>query len=221
MVEIINVEYVKEHEEDILTNSRGIIPFPIRRLMGLESFVEFVEDKKEENDNFTEVYHRYLEYKNIFIDKSLKKGTRDSAKFDVRTLKEFISGNPQFSKVLIEDNIDEYIKNRGNLKRYKDLKRVERKFHQVIYGRAPYLKKDFPDYKLPTLREEMEFRWANYTRNIWFPVPKMFGGFSYTITYKDDHYELMTDSWCRVCGGSGQTHRITAKSAELIDEGFV
>lgn len=49
----------------------------------------------------------------------------------------------------------------------------------------------------------------------------MYGGFSYYIEKEGNNYVLYCDSWSRICGGSGQKHKITINSFELIDEGFV
>lgn len=52
---------------------------------------------------------------------------------------------------------------------------------------------------------------------LWYPVPGMYGGFS--IRLREHH--LYVESWCRVVGGSGEAHVITADGATLVDEGFV
>lgn len=54
-------------------------------------------------------------------------------------------------------------------------------------------------------------------QRFWFPVPGMYGGFD--IRLQDDFLDVK--SWCRVVGGSGQEHVITAAGAILVDEGFV
>lgn len=54
-------------------------------------------------------------------------------------------------------------------------------------------------------------------QHFWFPVPGMYGGFD--IRLQDDFLDVK--SWCRVVGGSGQEHVITAAGAILVDEGFV
>jgi hypothetical protein len=52
---------------------------------------------------------------------------------------------------------------------------------------------------------------------VWFPVPGMYGGFSFTL----DADALIVESWNRVVEGSGQRHRITAGSTTLLEAGFV
>ena len=56
---------------------------------------------------------------------------------------------------------------------------------------------------------------------IWFPVPGMYGGFSITMDGEGEEAILISSSWCRVSGGSGQRHEITANGSELVEEGFV
>ena len=52
---------------------------------------------------------------------------------------------------------------------------------------------------------------------VWFPVPGMYGGFSFTL----DGDALIVESWNRVVEGSGQRHRITAGGTVLLEAGFV
>ena len=52
----------------------------------------------------------------------------------------------------------------------------------------------------------------------------MYGGFSYSLILNEDKNDvvaLKTSSWCRVAGGSGQTHECTADGWKLENEGFV
>jgi hypothetical protein len=56
---------------------------------------------------------------------------------------------------------------------------------------------------------------------MWFAVPGMYGGFQTRFEGEGASAELITSSWCRVAGGSGQRHRITAEGWTLIEEGFV
>jgi hypothetical protein len=55
----------------------------------------------------------------------------------------------------------------------------------------------------------------------WFPVPGRDGGFSYGLFERDSKPVLITDSWVRVVGGSGEQHEITADKVELVARGFV
>ena len=46
----------------------------------------------------------------------------------------------------------------------------------------------------------------------------MYGGFSYSLSAESDcKHVLYTESLCRVCGGSGQIHEVTADEIKLID----
>lgn len=52
---------------------------------------------------------------------------------------------------------------------------------------------------------------------MWFPVPGMHGGFD--ITLRQSYLEV--GSWCRIVGGSGLRHVVTATGATLVESGFV
>jgi hypothetical protein len=54
-------------------------------------------------------------------------------------------------------------------------------------------------------------------QRLWFPVPGMYGCFDITLRQGC----LDVRSWCRVVGGSGQTHLVTHEGAVLSDLGFV
>jgi hypothetical protein len=56
---------------------------------------------------------------------------------------------------------------------------------------------------------------------MWFPVPGMYGGFSYRLESVGVEAKLVSESWCRVVGGSGQRHEITSAGSQLVEEGFV
>ena len=55
----------------------------------------------------------------------------------------------------------------------------------------------------------------------WFPVPGMYGGFSWVLHLEPDEPVLAVESWSRVVGGSGQRHRITRDGCALESKGFV
>lgn len=88
---------------------------------------------------------------------------------------------------------------------------LERGLHSVVMTRAGNLVAK-ERLRLPELDPLTEL--AN--PSCWFPVPGMYGGFGYRL----DGEELEVKSWCRVSGGSGQTHRITAHAVELVDSGW-
>lgn len=90
---------------------------------------------------------------------------------------------------------------------------IEQRLHDLIRSRARHLEIDF---ELPHLTHEMELNSQS-----WFPVPGMYGGFSYMFIKMGDDPLLQVESWCRVVGGSGQRHHITTDSTELVAVGFV
>lgn len=97
----------------------------------------------------------------------------------------------------------------------EDLKSIEEKFHNLIFHRAPFAK-EYENFELPKITEDLMESMDN-----WFAVPGMYGGFKYNLVIDNGEYVLLTDSWCRVAEGSGQSHKITKDSCELTAEGFV
>ncbi len=99
------------------------------------------------------------------------------------------------------------------------LLKIEHYFHQLMRERA----RDFGDLierqqlELPQLTATLL---ADQSRH-YFPIPGMYGGFSYELKILENEMILITESWCRVAGGSGQRHKITAQGIELLEEGFV
>ncbi|CAO3647640.1 unnamed protein product [Cunninghamella blakesleeana] len=93
------------------------------------------------------------------------------------------------------------------------LQLLQVQFNEVIDSRVKELmEKDYNSY--PDLK--------NYDgKEVYHAIGGMYGGFSYHIKKEGDEYILYCTSASRVCGGSGQTHRVTTSSYELIDEGFV
>jgi hypothetical protein len=96
------------------------------------------------------------------------------------------------------------------------LQAIERHFHAVIRGRAAKLI-DQHDLTLPKIAPLL----AVAESKAWFPIPGMYGGFSYWLEGEGDQTKLVTESWCRVVGGSGQRHEISAAGSQLVEEGFV
>ena len=96
------------------------------------------------------------------------------------------------------------------------LQAIERHFHEVIRSRAADLV-DEHRLVLPDLTELLD---ADEPK-AWFPVPGMYGGFSYQLEGEGPETRLVTESWCRVVDGSGQRHVITADGSRLVAEGFV
>jgi hypothetical protein len=52
-------------------------------------------------------------------------------------------------------------------------------------------------------------------------VPGLYGSFNYRLAADGVEAMLISDSWSRVSGGSGQRHEITSSGAILVAEGFV
>lgn len=96
------------------------------------------------------------------------------------------------------------------------LLKIQAHFHAVIRGR---IDQPLPDHglRLPELEPLLELD----RPQMWFPVPGMYGGCSYRLESTGVEAKLVSESWCRVVGGSGQRHEITPVGSELLEEGFV
>lgn len=93
---------------------------------------------------------------------------------------------------------------------------VERNLHGLMQLRASNLIKEH-GVTLPGLTAP-----ADATDDPeWFPIPGMYGGFSYRWAADSIGPILVVESWSRVVGGSGQRHHITAADCTLVEEGFV
>ncbi|WP_426954137.1 hypothetical protein [Muricoccus radiodurans] len=98
------------------------------------------------------------------------------------------------------------------------LARVQAHFHSVIRGRAsgtPYMSA----LRLPELEPLLEL--GTGSEPVWFAVPGMYGGFVYHLRNDGVEAVLISESWSRVVGGSGQRHEITSAGSRLVAEGFV
>jgi hypothetical protein len=71
--------------------------------------------------------------------------------------------------------------------------------------------------RLPELEPLLELA----SPKMWFPVPGMMGGFSYWLEETGVNAKLVSESWSRGVGGSGQRHIITSEGSTLEAEGFV
>lgn len=96
------------------------------------------------------------------------------------------------------------------------LLKVQSHFHEVICGR---IDRELPHHglRLPELEPLLELD----RPHTWFPVPGMYGGFSYRLESAGVEAKLVSESWCRVVGGSGQRHEISSEGSRLVEEGFV
>ena len=97
-----------------------------------------------------------------------------------------------------------------------DLQRIQAHFHEVIRGRAMDLIEEH-SLRLPELENLLEM----IQPKVWFPVPGMYGGFSYWLEGEGAEARLVAVSWSRVVGGSGQRHVIDAEGSGLVEKGFV
>ena len=95
------------------------------------------------------------------------------------------------------------------------LKKIQDNFHAVIKSRAQELINKH-NIELPILEYTGTSKDQKY-----FAVPGMYGGFSYWFEKEGNEFKLVTESWCRVVGGSGQRHEVTTEGYKLVDEGFV
>lgn len=96
------------------------------------------------------------------------------------------------------------------------LLKIQANFHAVIRERADALVREHA-LRLPELEPLLELD----EPTTWFPVPGMYGGFKYTLEAAGVNARLVSESWCRVVGGSGQRHVITSAGSVLEAEGFV
>jgi hypothetical protein len=96
------------------------------------------------------------------------------------------------------------------------LLKMQGHFHAVIRGRAEHLVQEH-GLRLPELEPLLELD----SPQMWFPVPGLYGGFSYRLEAAGVEAKLVSESWCRVAGGSGQRHGITSAGSKLVAEGFV
>jgi len=96
------------------------------------------------------------------------------------------------------------------------LLKIQANFHEVVRGRIDRPLSDH-GLRLPELEPLLELE----RPQMWFPVPGMYGGFSYRLDSAGVGAKLVSKSWCRVVDGSGQRHEITSAGSQLVDEGFV
>ena len=93
---------------------------------------------------------------------------------------------------------------------------VERNLHRLMQLRAGNLIEEH-EVNLPGLAAPADAS----DEPAWFPIPGMYGGFSYRWAVHSAEPMLVVESWSRVVGGSGQRHHITAADCTLVEEGFV
>lgn len=87
---------------------------------------------------------------------------------------------------------------------------LERHFHALIRERAGDLLTD--DLVLPSLAGIADAP----DRTAWFPVPGMYGGFSYRLAEGGETPMLVVESWCRIVEGSDERHEVTGEGYRRI-----
>jgi len=92
---------------------------------------------------------------------------------------------------------------------------IQTRFHKVIRKRAQDLVEEHR-LRLPELEPMLEY----VHKRFFFAVPGMCGGFAFWLDDFSLSPRLLSESWCRVVGGSGQRHEITPGRTKLVDEGF-
>jgi hypothetical protein len=92
---------------------------------------------------------------------------------------------------------------------------IQARFHDVIRGRVEQLVDKY-GLRLPELGPLLELEHPG----MWFAVPGFYGGFRFELAEVGAAAVLVSTSWCRVCGGSGERHRITSRGSELVERGF-
>ena len=101
------------------------------------------------------------------------------------------------------------------------LSKVQAHFHAVIRDRAEHLVVKH-QLRLPELEPLLELDERKLDQpGMWFPVLGMVGGFHYWLEVDGIEPKLVSESWCRVVGGSGQRHEVTSLGGRLVDVGFV
>lgn len=106
------------------------------------------------------------------------------------------------------------------------LRAIEGHLHAVIRGRAARFI-DQSSWPLPSLAAMLAGEASESLRrtgnpDVWFyPVPGMHGGFRLRWLAGGADAKLESVSFCRVAGGSGQRHEITAAGGELVESGML
>lgn len=94
--------------------------------------------------------------------------------------------------------------------------KIQNHFHETIRERSTRLVKE-ENLRLPELVVLLELEMPE----MWFPVPGMYGGFSFRLKTNGANSKLISESWCRVVGGSDERHEITASESTLVRQGSV
>jgi hypothetical protein len=98
----------------------------------------------------------------------------------------------------------------------EQLQALTHHFHALIRQRASELVRQHA-LRLPELEPLLETQ----VRKVWFPIPGMYGGFVYWLDEIADRTVLITESWSRVVGDSGECHVVSPSGFLLLESGFV
>lgn len=130
-------------------------------------------------------------------------------------------------KAEIKDHIPvpELLKSRGAIStkfHESDLHAIQQNFYDLMYYRCQNAEDcikwlDENTSELPKITNAL----SSLTEPEWIAIPGMYGGFSYGLLERDGKPLLVTDSWVRVVGGSGQSHEITPSKVTMVAEGYV
>lgn len=95
------------------------------------------------------------------------------------------------------------------------LLKIQNFFHGVIAIEGGRLIEEHA-LRLPELESLLELDMPK----MWFPVPGMYGGFSFQLVNFGVEAKLVSESWCRVVEGSGMRYEITSEGSILVEKGF-
>lgn len=98
----------------------------------------------------------------------------------------------------------------------EQLLRLSAQFHRLIMERAGHLVVEH-DLRLPRIDPLAVMEQPL----LWCPIPGMYGGFRAELHRAGSEPQLLVSSWCRVSGGSGQTHLVMPHGYVMLEEGFV
>lgn len=214
MSDIVNKKFIREHQDEILELA-DVIPKRIFKYISYCKIEEYFRYNRENSDYFSETFETIDDWINS-EELVIFSGSPDEI---VSLLEEWVDCFPQFEKCLYRETFDEFIENDGVLNQNKELKKIEKFFHELIMFRAGHLIEEY-EVEMPHITLDLLEKTDSFNREC-FPVPGMYGGFYYFLTMENNEYLLNVDSWSRIVGGSGQTHEITVKKCELIAEGFI
>lgn len=103
-----------------------------------------------------------------------------------------------------------------------DLIAIQQNFYNLMYYRCRN-SKDCTTWLNENLSELPKITNDLFAQNEpeYIAIPGMYGGFSYGLFDREGSPVLVTDSWVRIVGGSGEQHKITPNKIELVAKGFV